>query len=248
MSDHAQAGDLLRPDTETVRGWARRALDVAIALSALVLLAPLMVLIAAAIYAESGRPIFFSQTRLGRGGRHFRLHKYRKFSERAGRSGLAVTLMDDPRMTRVGRLLERTKLDEMPQLWNILTGEMSVVGPRPESLAFAECFHMGYRGVLDYKPGIFGPCQVIFRNENCLYQGVHDPEEFYRNVLFPLKAHTDLTYFRKRNMYSDLWWMVHGVRAVFGSSALPCNALPSVVELEARIHRVGKAGFEPRLP
>ena len=125
-------------------------------------------------------------------------------------------------------MLERTKLDELPQLWNILVGEMALVGPRPESLAFADCFDGSYRRALDYKPGIFGPCQVIFRHESDLYEPGRDPEEFYRQTLFPLKASVDLAYFPSRTMMSDARWAVQSVLAVFGCSVRPSENMRSL--------------------
>ena len=223
-------------------GWedrARRILHVVFAASALACLAPVMAAVALAIYVESGRPVFFSQTRLGKEGQHFRLHKFRKFSARAGRDGPAVTVRGDTRMTRVGRVLERTKLDELPQLWNILIGDMAIVGPRPESLAFVDCFSKRYWNVLKFKPGIFGPCQVMFRNEGHLYSDGCKPEQYYSNILFPLKAHADLAYFTNRTLRSDLRCVVHGTLAVFGVSSLSCETLPTVPELEALVRRLG---------
>ena len=202
---------------------ARRTFDLAVAAVGLIILAPLMLVIALAIWSESGRPVFFSQIRLGQHGRHFRLHKFRKFHQVGSSSGRlmtlpdrAVTLQDDDRTTRVGRLLARSKLDELPQFWNILTGDMSIVGPRPESLAFANCFSDSYRDVLSFRPGIFGPNQVFFRNEWSLYTDVIDPETFYRDVLFPLKARADLAYFPHRTIRHDLAWIFRGVSAVLG--------------------------------
>lgn len=235
MSYHAQLDGLFPSHAQGEQDILRRVLDVVFAACVLAFLSLLMALIALAIYLESGGPVFFSQTRLGRSGQQFRLHKFRKFPANAGRGGPAVTVRGDARMTAVGRILERTKLDELPQLWNILAGDMSVVGPRPESLAFASCFARGYSGVLDFKPGIFGPCQVMFRNEGCLYQDGCEPEEYYSRVLFPLKAHADLTYFSTRSLRSDLWCIVHGTLAVFGLSQLSCQALPSVAEVEGLV-------------
>jgi lipopolysaccharide/colanic/teichoic acid biosynthesis glycosyltransferase len=221
----------------------RRGFDCLVALAALVCLAPLLAIIAAAIWIESGGPVFFSQTRLGQGARRFRLHKFRKFSDRArpGQTqhhGLSITLWNDPRMTRVGRLLERTKLDELPQLWNIVVGEMALVGPRPESLAFASCFNGACINVLDHRPGIFGPCQAVFRNESLLYGEACDPEDFYRNVLFPLKAQIDLAYFSNRSFLSDATWIARSILAVFGWSPLPDFGNLQLDELRAWVQQL----------
>lgn len=238
VSEHAQLGGLFPSHAKGGQDALRRALDIAFAVSALAFFSLLMALAALAIYLESGGPVFFSQVRLGQAGQHFRLYKFRKFPADAGRGGPAVTVRGDARMTVVGRILERTKLDELPQLWNVLVGDMSIVGPRPESLAFAACFGRGYRGVLDFKPGLFGPSQVMFRNEGCLYGEGCEPEEYYSRVLFPLKAHADLTYFNGRSLRSDLWCIVHGTLAVFGLSQLSCEALPSVAEVEALVRQL----------
>ena len=225
MSAHAPTSQIAgsapaKPGFELQRGF-----DCLVALAALICLAPLLAIVAAAIWTESGGPIFFLQTRLGRGAQRFQLHKFRKFHDWAGHGqtqhrNLAVTLRNDSRMTRVGRLLERTKLDELPQLWNVVVGEMALVGPRPESLAFANCFHGAFAHVLDHRPGIFGPCQALFRNESLLYGATSHPEDFYRNVLFPLKAQIDLAYFAKRNAWSDLAWAARSILAILGWPSL----------------------------
>jgi lipopolysaccharide/colanic/teichoic acid biosynthesis glycosyltransferase len=223
---------------------AVRVLDLAMAVTGLALSAPLMVLIVALIYLDTGRPILFSQIRLGRGARRFRLYKFRKFHEKGQTDGRPLTVENDSRLTRVGKFLLRTKLDELPQLWNILTGDMSIVGPRPETPAFADCFGEAYGRVLDYKPGIFGPSQVFFRNEGSLYPSDRDPERFYRDVLFPLKARIDLDYFPHRTMMRDLAWVLRGVLAIFGSSSLPLAKLDgteSAEDVEARVHSVRRS-------
>jgi lipopolysaccharide/colanic/teichoic acid biosynthesis glycosyltransferase len=237
MSAHAQISDFPGSASDKLGFEARRVFDCLIALIALICIAPLLAMIATAIWVESGGPIFFSQTRLGKGAQRFRLHKFRKFHERGQQDGPAVTLRNDPRMTRMGRLMERTKLDELPQLWNILVGEMAFVGPRPESLAFADCFNGAYNGVLEYRPGIFGPCQAMFRNENLLYGSDCDPEEFYRTNLFPLKARIDLAYFPNRNMISDAGWTVRSVLAVFGWSPLPGDDTRRLEDIESWVQQ-----------
>src|SRR5262249_33709149 len=137
----------LRSRPRTIGSIVRRAFDVAGALTALIVLAPLMGMIAILIRVDSPGPVFFRQLRLGRDGEHFHLYKFRKFRHAGDLRGLGVTLPGDPRMTRVGRLLERSKFDELPQFLNILIGDMSLVGPRPETLDFADCFQDGYERV-----------------------------------------------------------------------------------------------------
>ncbi len=204
-----------RTDTQIGRTVARM-VDVTIAALALLLLFPLFALISMAVLIECGRPIFFRQTRLGLGGTHFEIIKFRKFTTRETRAGLPLTMKNDSRMSRVGGFLARTKLDELPQLINVLRGEMAIVGPRPESLDFADCFDNGYRCVLNYRPGILGPSQAIFRDEWSLYPEDSNPTAFYREVLFPRKASVDRSYYSQRTLISDLKWMLFGALAVFG--------------------------------
>ncbi|SDR60401.1 Sugar transferase involved in LPS biosynthesis (colanic, teichoic acid) [Rhizobiales bacterium GAS191] len=222
-----------------------RILDLAVASAGLLILGPLMLLVALAIYVTEGRPIFFSQVRLGLRGCRFRMHKFRKFHSDCGPNCRPVTLKNDARLTRLGSLLERTKLDELPQLWNILKGDMSIVGPRPESLDLAGCFTEPYLRVLDYKPGIFGPNQVHFRNEGSLYSERVDPEHYYRDVLFPIKARADLAYFPHRTLWSDIGWIIRGVLSVFGSGRPPVEILETYQAV--RIEEPPSAGHRVRL-
>ena len=186
-------------------------LDKTLAVVGMIVGAPIMAVIALLIYLDSSGPIIFVQERLGRGGRVFRLYKFRKFPAEWGISGPGVTVAGDLRMTRVGKVLERTKLDELPQLWNILKGDMSFVGPRPESLRYADLFQGEFECVLDYTPGIFGPNQIDFRNESEMYPPDEDPDQYYRRVLFPKKARQDLDYFPKANCLADFAWIIKGV-------------------------------------
>ena len=193
----------------------KRALDVVVAASALLVLSPVMLLVAVAIRADTPGPIFFAQRRLGRHGKPFRLLKYRKFPDGPAEQGPAVTLHEDARLTRVGRVLQQTKLDELPQFWNILMGDMSLVGPRPESPRFMDCFRDEYLGVLRYQPGLLGPSQVLFRNESALFPKNVDPEAYYRETLFPAKARLDLAYHAQASIVRDILWMLRAVFVVF---------------------------------
>ncbi len=191
----------------------KRAIDVVLAATGLVLAAPVMLVIALLLKMEEKAEVIFSQQRLGREGKPFRIHKFRKFPSNWGTKGPGVTVAGDARMTRIGAILERTKLDELPQLWNILKGEMSFVGPRPESMRYAELFKGEYAGVLDHVPGIFGPNQVEFRNESAMYPADESPEDFYKRELFPRKARNDLEYFSRANCLQDLVWIFRGLTA-----------------------------------
>ncbi|RWM07756.1 sugar transferase [Mesorhizobium sp.] len=211
------AFDLPRPAMTRVRhGFGRRAMDIIAASVGIIVLSPLMLTIALVLLLEGGRPVLFVQPRIGAGGRLFHMYKFRKFDPRCDSGGLALTLANDLRMTAVGRILALTKFDELPQLWNVLKGEMAIVGPRPESLAFAECFRDGYEAVLQYKPGLLGPAQIMFRREALFYPHGIEPTLFYKEVLFPAKARIDLSYYGRRTMASDAALVIRGVFVLLG--------------------------------
>ncbi|MGW8284067.1 MAG: sugar transferase, partial [Gemmatimonadota bacterium] len=149
-------------------------------------------------------PVFFRQVRCGTGGQPFRILKFRKMADSVV-SGDRVTSSNDFRMTGLGRFLERTKLDELPQLINVLRGEMSIVGPRPEDPVFASAYPEEFERILTTPPGIAGPNQVRFRNEGELYpENCEDREAYYTEKILPLKIPTDLEYVRRRGFFRDL--------------------------------------------
>jgi lipopolysaccharide/colanic/teichoic acid biosynthesis glycosyltransferase len=210
MTLHELSRPSLRSHVELRRAreaGLRRSIDIAGAGAAMLLLAPLILIVTLAIWIEDGRPILFSQLRLGHRGRPFQMYKFRKFRPDCDDRGCPLTMQADNRLTRIGRLLAASKVDELPQLWNVLRGDMSLVGPRPESLAFADCFRNGFERIHEHKPGLFGPCQVLFRNESKLYPANAEAAEFYRQVIFPAKANIDLAYFSRRTFVSDLGWI-----------------------------------------
>jgi lipopolysaccharide/colanic/teichoic acid biosynthesis glycosyltransferase len=195
-----------------------------VALAALIVIMPVMIVLALAIVIDSGFPLFFSQERLGLHGQRFRMLKFRKFHSTIGRNTRPLTLTNDSRCTRVGKFLAKTKLDELPQLWNVVRGDMAVVGPRPEVIDFEECFEGPFRKVLDYRPGIFGPSQAAFRAESAFYPPDQNPQDFYRAVLFPAKAALDLAYFPNRTVLGDIKWVLLCIRAVCRTEfELPCG-------------------------
>jgi lipopolysaccharide/colanic/teichoic acid biosynthesis glycosyltransferase len=227
----------------------RRVIQACLAGLLLLLLAPLIAVIVAAIVIETGRPLFFLHTRIGQHGKSFSLVKFRKFRRDLGSRQLPLTMRHDPRPTRVGEFLERSKLDELPQLWNVLRGEMAIVGPRPESLEFRDCFENGFRAVLDHAPGIVGPSQALFRNEKLFYRPDRDPVVFYRTVLFPAKARIDLAYYPNRTLRSDLAWAFYCGLVVFGYSPRSRRLAAVVNETANFIRHCGEpVGSEINLP
>lgn len=192
----------------------KRALDLAIAALLLLILAPLMLLLAAAVRYSSPGPALFRQQRVGRGGRLFWLYKFRTM--RADPSGPAITAAGDRRITPIGRWLRRSKLDELPQLLNVLRGEMSLVGPRPEVPRYVERYTPDQRAVLAVRPGITGPSQISFRDEERLLASAEKPEAYYVDVLMPQKLAIDLQYVRHPSLTRDLQLLLRTTLAVWG--------------------------------
>ncbi len=169
--------------------------------SVLVVLSPLLLLLSVAIVIDSGFPVFFSQDRAGRYFHRFRLRKFRTM--RKSVCGSLITVAGDPRITRLGRLLRNTKLDEIPQFWNVLCGEMSVVGPRPEVLEYVELYHQRYRSILSVRPGITDLASIHFRNEEVILAMSPDPLCEYRERLLPMKLDLADRYLQTRSVFVD---------------------------------------------
>jgi lipopolysaccharide/colanic/teichoic acid biosynthesis glycosyltransferase len=184
---------------------AKRVMDIAIAVPALLLATPLLLLVAAAVALADGRPVLYLGTRVGQQGRLFSLYKFRTMAtaERAPAQGASVTVWDDPRVTRLGRWLRRLKLDELPQLFNVLRGEISLVGPRPEDPEYVALYTQEQRRILDIKPGITGVAALRYWDEAELLAG-DDWETVYREQLVPAKMALEFEYAHKRTLWSDL--------------------------------------------
>jgi lipopolysaccharide/colanic/teichoic acid biosynthesis glycosyltransferase len=180
-----------------------RPIEGAIALAGLVAVSPLLLLTAASVILGSGRPALFRQTRVGRFGRPFIMYKFRTM--RNDPSGPAVTAGDDPRITRIGALLRRTKLDELPELWNVVRGEMSLVGPRPEAPRYVDAAEQRWERVLSVRPGITDPTTLTLIDEESLLASVEgDREQYYREHLVPKKLDGYIAYLERRSWRSDL--------------------------------------------
>jgi len=192
----------------------KRVFDIVIASAGLLIAAPLFVAIAIAIKRDSPGPVFFRQLRVGRKRRPFSMWKFRKMPDDLPEQGPMLTARNDQRLTRVGYWLERTKLDELPQLLNVLSSDMSVVGPRPEVPKFVDRASPDlWDQVLSVKPGIFGPNQIRYRNEAELYPPGCDIEAFYLNSILPAKLEVDARYARTAHGLADVGLLVRGVLA-----------------------------------
>jgi lipopolysaccharide/colanic/teichoic acid biosynthesis glycosyltransferase len=176
----------------------------------LLILSPALALISAAIAMLDRRPVLFRQKRLGRNGEPFELIKFRSMAAEAADSG--VTAAADPRVTRVGRILRKYKLDELPQLWNVLRGDMRLVGPRPEVPHLVDLQNPAWQRVLAVRPGITDLASLIYRNEEELLAGAPDVERYYRDTVQPHKLALNLRYIETRNLSSDLAIILLSIR------------------------------------
>lgn len=189
---------------QPVGSVVKRVLDIMAALAGLVLLAPLLLLIAAVIRLDSSGPILFWQDRVGLDGRIFRMCKLRTMVQGAERMGPAITAAADPRVTRVGAFLRRWKLDELPQLLNVLGGSMSLVGPRPEVPQFVELYDAEQRSVLAFKPGITDPVSLDYRDEESRLAATADPLESYVEEFMGEKIRLNLLYQEGATVFTDI--------------------------------------------
>jgi lipopolysaccharide/colanic/teichoic acid biosynthesis glycosyltransferase len=189
---------------------AKRGYDVFFSTLGLILLSPLFLVIALAIKLSDRGPIFYRQKRIGQYGIPFFIWKFRTMVPNADVYGPSVTRNDDPRVTPLGRLLRRSKVDELPQLWNVLRGEMSLVGPRPEVGRYVEHYTREQRAILEYKPGITDLASLRFRNEESLLNG-STTEEFYVEHCLPRKLKLNEEYARQANILTDTWIIIQTI-------------------------------------
>jgi lipopolysaccharide/colanic/teichoic acid biosynthesis glycosyltransferase len=192
----------------------KRAFDVVVSAVAVVLLVPVLVGIALAVKLDSPGPVLYRQRRVSRGGRLFWLYKFRTMVVDADRLAPNVSATGDPRVTRVGRFLRRTYLDELPQLLNVLLGDMSLVGPRPETPEFVALFTPDERRVLDIRPGLAGPSTLAFMDEADLLASADDPVAFYTTTVLHERVRADLTYLERRSIGYDLRLLCSQVLAI----------------------------------
>jgi lipopolysaccharide/colanic/teichoic acid biosynthesis glycosyltransferase len=180
----------------------KRSFDILLSLAMLLVLSPLLLPIAALVLAFDGLPIFFSQTRVGQNFRPFRIWKFRTMCN--AQEGESITSFGDPRITRIGKMLRSTKLDELPQLWNVLIGDMSFVGPRPELPEFVEAFRERYTRILQVRPGITDPASILFVDEEMILAKADDPKREYREHVLPEKLTLAEHYIEQQSLVGDV--------------------------------------------
>lgn len=214
-------------------GTARRLLDLAVAITILSLVWPVFLTLVLATRLSTGGSAVYRQLRVGQGGVPFTLFKFRTM--RTGMTGPEVTAPDDDRVTRLGMLLRRAKIDELPQLVNVLAGHMTLVGPRPETVALAERYPAALKLIFRYRPGVTGPGQVLIGDEN-IQDGVTDVERLYLTEFVPRRVAVDLDYLRNPTMARTIRWLadtavylVTGSVSGSGGAALSARTEPAVL-------------------
>ena len=196
-------------------GFFKRVFDTISSLTALVLLSPALLVIAVLIKLDSPGPIFYRGVRVGRDGKLFSTFKFRTMVSDAEKKGGSSTADDDPRITRLGKALRKYKLDEVPQLFDVLRGKMSIVGPRPEVKHYVDMFTDEEKAVLSVRPGITDWATLWNPDEGAVLAGSPDPERTYMEKIRPEKIRLQLKYVRERSFLTDLRIILLTLRAVF---------------------------------
>jgi len=189
----------------------KRLFDIVVSTVALLVLSPLMLMIALVLVFDDGFPVFFRQGRVGLNGRMFKVLKFRTMVRDAEKSGKLTVSGRDPRITRTGYILRKYKLDELPQLFNVLFGDMSLVGPRPEVPEYVALYSEEQREVLTVRPGITDTASLEFIDENVLLEAAENPSVHYTEVILPKKLALQLHYVRNRSFFGDVGIIIRTV-------------------------------------
>ena len=180
----------------------KRTFDILLSVFAIFLLFPLFLLVSFLIVIDSGFPIFFLQKRIGRGAKEFNIIKFRTM--KTNNENITITVSDDSRITRIGKYLRKTKIDELPEILNVLFGQMSFVGPRPDVKGYADKLKGANRKILALRPGITGPASLKYYNEEYILSQKSNPKKYNDEIIFPDKVKINMDYFHNRSFFLDL--------------------------------------------
>jgi lipopolysaccharide/colanic/teichoic acid biosynthesis glycosyltransferase len=210
----------------------KRIFDIIGAIFGLVLFLPLLLIVALLVKLDSPGPVFFRQERMGKGFKPFFIYKFRTMVQDPSETGAPLTIGDDPRITRTGRFLRKTKIDELPQLINVLKGEMTFVGPRPEVRQFVELFRRDYEEILKIRPGVTDIASLKYEDESTVISQFKNPEEAYINKILPDKIRLAKEYISQSSLFFDL--------------GLILKTLPKLVGLKAHQKSVQDSAARPQ--
>jgi lipopolysaccharide/colanic/teichoic acid biosynthesis glycosyltransferase len=199
----------------------KRLFDIVFSFIGLLLLQPLFVVVAIMIKVDSAGPILFRQGRIGKNFRRFTIYKFRTMVVDAENKGLRITSGGDNRVTRAGRILRKFKIDELPQLFNVLKADMSLVGPRPEVEEYVKLYERDYKEILKRRPGITDVSSIIFREEEAVLKNQVDPEGYYEKILLPEKIRLAKEYIENSSLLYDLKLVLNTIHKIFYPPAIP---------------------------
>lgn len=186
----------------------KRTFDLIVSLLGIIILSPVFIIVSIAIKLDSKGSILFLQKRVGRYGKEFNIYKFRTMVTDAEKLGKQITVGKDNRITKVGAFLRKFKIDELPQLFNVLKGDMSLVGPRPEVPKYVSLYNEEQKKVLDVRPGITDIASLRYKDENDILGKVDNPEEYYINVIMKDKLQLNLEYIEKNNVFFDIYLII----------------------------------------
>jgi lipopolysaccharide/colanic/teichoic acid biosynthesis glycosyltransferase len=207
-------------------GAIKRSFDFVAALTALLMVSPILMILALIIKSGSAGPVFYRGVRIGRHGVPFRIFKFRTMVIDAEKLGGSATAEDDPRITPIGRFIRRHKLDEFPQFLNVLAGDMSLVGPRPEVKKYVDMYTEEEKAILELRPGITDWASIWNSNEAAVLEGSHDPEKTYEELIRPTKLALQLFYVRNRSWTDDVKILFHTLCKLLSEDWTPRELLP----------------------
>ena len=197
------------------KDFGKRLFDVICSLSGLVILSPLFILISVLIKIGSPGPIFFFQERMGKGGDKFQLIKFRSMHINPTQEKRGFNPGDDARVTRLGKFIRKTKIDELPELLNVLRGNMSIIGPRPEVEKYVRVYPEDFKVILKIRPGLSDYASIKYRDEETILAGQHDPEQYYLQVILPDKLRLARSYVEDVSLLTDAGIIMRTIRSIF---------------------------------
>lgn len=215
-----------------------RVFDFIVSLIGIIMLLPVFLFAALLVKSTSPGPILYSQKRVGRNGRLFNLYKFRSMVVNADRIGTSVTTGRDPRITEVGKVLRKTKLDELPQIWNVLKGDMSFVGPRPDVPEIVNNYTDEMRRILEVRPGITSNASLYLRNEEELLSLAGEPDKVYEEIFVPAKVVLAMEHVHRKSFLFDFGILLKTVWVLTAGRILTSREHPVVKEIKQAIERM----------
>lgn len=215
-----------------------RAFDIFFSFIGILIILPLFIIVSVIVKISSPGPVIYSQERVGHNGKLFCLYKFRSMVVNADQLGTSITTGTDPRITRIGKFIRKTKIDELPQLWNVLKGDMSFVGPRPDVPEIVENYDSEMKRILDVRPGITSNATLYLRNEEDLLSLAKDSERAYMEIFIPAKVNLAMEHVNKKSALFDLGVLLQTVWALTAGRIWPLREDPMVSKIKEQIQKL----------